>query len=41
MYDKELVGDNNIDAEEIFLVCDTHIPPLSKTIEKMISYLKE
>lgn len=30
----------DIDAEEIFLVCKKHIPPLSKTIKKMISDLK-
>lgn len=30
----------DIDAEEIFWVCEKHIPPLSITIEKMISNLK-
>jgi uncharacterized protein with HEPN domain len=30
----------DVDAEEIFWVCEKHIPPLSKTIEKMISNLK-
>lgn len=29
----------NVDAEEIFWVCEKHIPPLSETIEKMISNL--
>jgi uncharacterized protein with HEPN domain len=29
----------NVDAEEIFWVCEKHIPPLSETIEKMISDL--
>ena len=30
----------DVDAEEIFWVCEKHIPPLSKTIEKMIFNLK-
>ena len=30
----------DVDAEEIFWVCEKHIPPLSKSIEKMISDLK-
>ncbi len=30
----------DVDAEEIFWVCEKHIPPLSKTIEKIISNLK-
>ena len=29
----------NVDAEEIFWVCEKHIPPLSEAIEKMISDL--
>ncbi len=29
----------NVDAEEIFWVCEKHIPPLSETIGKMISDL--
>ncbi len=29
----------DIDAEEIFWVCDKHIPPLAKTIEKIIANL--
>ncbi len=27
----------DVDAEEIFWVCEKHIPPLSKTIKKIIS----
>jgi len=30
----------DIDAEEIFLVCKKHIPPLSETIKKIINDLK-
>jgi uncharacterized protein with HEPN domain len=30
----------DVDAEEIFYVCEKHIPPLSITIEKMISHLE-
>ncbi len=30
----------DIDAEEIFLVCKNHIPPLSETIKKIIIDLK-
>ena len=30
----------DVDAEEIFWVCEKHIPPLSITIEKMIYNLK-
>ena len=30
----------DVDAEEIFWVCEKHVPPLSKTIEKMITNLK-
>jgi len=29
----------NVDAEEIFWVCEKHIPPLSETIQKMITDL--
>ncbi len=31
----------DIDAEEIFRVCEKYIPPLSKTIEKIISDLSQ
>ncbi|MCF8374198.1 MAG: hypothetical protein K9H64_21425 [Bacteroidales bacterium] len=43
MFDKELVIDIishhyfDIDADEIFWVCDKHLLSLSKTIEKMIA----
>ncbi len=30
----------DIDAEEIFLVCKNHIPPLSEAIKKIIIYLE-
>ncbi|MBN2410271.1 DUF86 domain-containing protein [candidate division KSB1 bacterium] len=30
----------NVDADEIFWVCEKHIPPLAKTIKKIISNLK-
>ncbi len=30
----------NIDADEIFWVCEKHIPPLAKTIKKIITNLK-
>ena len=30
----------DVDAEEIFWVCEKHIPPLSKTIEKIISNIQ-
>lgn len=29
----------NVDAEEIFWVCEKHIPPLAETLRKMISDL--
>lgn len=31
----------DVDADEIFWVCEKHIPPLSKIIEKMISDLNQ
>jgi uncharacterized protein with HEPN domain len=31
----------DLDAEEIFDICKTHIPPLQKTIKQMISDLRE
>ncbi|WP_417909576.1 DUF86 domain-containing protein [Candidatus Electronema sp. PJ] len=30
----------NVDAEEIFWVCEKHIPPLSETLQKMLSDLQ-
>jgi uncharacterized protein with HEPN domain len=30
----------NVDAEEIFWVCEKHLPPLTETITQMISDIK-